>query len=103
MNQNRITFQQIVASIQRMPKLGAISLGEVLDAVRMAAVDIGNQPWPWNYQESNIIVPAPFTAGTISAFTGFPGVTGVGTNWTPGMTGMRIKFGTSNLDYIVQS
>lgn len=100
---SRTTFQQIVAAVQRMPSLEKVSLGEIIDAVKLAAVDIGNQPWPWNYAETNILVPAPLSTGTVSITDGTATVTGVGTSFPTGQYGWRIRFGTNNLDYIVAS
>lgn len=102
---SRVTFQQIMAAVQRMPGLESIALGEIMDAVRQAAIDIGNQPWPWNYAEANILVPAPYSTGTISTTDGTTAVVGSGTTWTPyvGLQGWRMRFGTNNIDYIIQS
>lgn len=104
----RITFQQIVAAVQRMPGLESISLGEIMDGVKTAAIDIGNQPWPWNYAETNILVPAPISTGTVSITDGQVIVTGSGTNWASIVgayqsIGWRIRFGTNNLDYMVNT
>src|SRR5271169_751675 len=108
-NALQLTYQQIIASVKRMPGLEKVALGEVIDAVRMAAVDIGNMPWPWNYAESNVIVPSPFSTNldnsTISITDQTAAVTGNGSNWTSivGALGWRIRFSNSNLDYIVAS
>lgn len=97
----RATFRQIVAEVQRKPGLETISLGEIIDAVATASKDLGNQPWPWNYAESNVLVPAPITEGTVSITDGTATVNHVGLAWPFGLTGYRIRFGNSNLDYIV--
>lgn len=99
----RRTFKQIVAEIQRMPGLGGISVGEIMDKVNTAHKDLGNQPWPWNYAETNVLVPTVYSAGTISITDGTAAVTGAGTAWDPTWTGRRIMFGSSNVDYIVQA
>ena len=101
----RSTWTQIVTAVQRMPDLDKIPLGEIYDAVRLAAVDIGNMAWPWNYAETNILVPAPYTTGTVSTVDGTATVTGLGTHWSAyfNVSGWRMKFGTNNLDYTVAS
>ena len=99
----RATLTQIVADIQRMPNLATVSLGEIMDHVNTAAKDIGNQPWPWNYAETNILVPAPYSTGTINVTNGKNTVNGVLTAWDPTWYGRRIRFGNSNLDYIISS
>ncbi len=99
----RVTFLQIVASVQRMPGLEKVSLGEIMDAVEMAAVDIGNMPWPWNYAETNVLVPPPQTAGTISITDQTNAVTGVSTAFPTAQNGWRIRLGNSNLDYIISA
>jgi hypothetical protein len=105
----RVTFAQIIADIQRTPGLEAMTLGEIVDAVSGAATDIGNQPWPWNYAESNVLVPAPVSTGTVSINDGTAVVTGALTTWgtSPGAgdpsIGWRIRFGNSNLDYIISN
>jgi hypothetical protein len=97
------TFRQIIADVQRYPSLDTISLGQVIDAVATAARDIGNQPWPWNYAETNILVPAAYSTGTVSVVNGSATVTGAGTTWVPTWYGRRIRFGNSNLDYTIAS
>ena len=99
----RQTYRQIIAAIQRYPRLDTVSLGQIIDAVASAAEDLGNQPWPWNYAETNILVPAAYSTGTVSVNTGSATVTGALTVWDPTWYGRRIRFGNSNLDYIVQS
>lgn len=99
----RLTFQNIIADVQRKPGLERLSLGEVTDAIALAAKDIGNQAWPWNYTETNVLVPANYTTGTISITDGTAIVTGNLTAWDPTWYGRRIRFGNSNLDYIVSS
>ena len=101
----KITFQQIVASVQRMPGLERVTLGEIMDAVQTAATDIGNMPWPWNYAETNILLPAPFTAGTINITTGTNLVTTAPPQWAAiaGQKGWRVRLGNNNLDYIIQT
>ena len=102
----RMTFPQMVASIQRMPGLGTVSLGEIGDAIQNATKDIGNQPWPWNYAETNILVPAPYSTGTVSITDQTNVVNlGGGGNWGFAITGQgwRIRVGNSNLDYICTS
>lgn len=99
----RATYRQIVAEIQRKPGLESISLGEITDAVQTAAKDIGNQPWPFNYAETNILVPAPISTGTVNLTDGTAAVTNtVAGAWNSviGQPGWRFRFGTSNLDYI---
>ena len=102
---SRNTWQQTVASVQRMPGLEKVTMGEILDAVRTAAVDIGNMPWPWNYAETNVLVPAPYSTGTISTVDQTATVTGLGTLWSAytNKYGWRIRFGNNNLDYIITS
>jgi hypothetical protein len=102
---SRATYQTITAEIQRMPGLEEIPLGEIGDAINTASKDVGNQPWPWNYAETNVLVPAPYSTGTVSITDGSNAVTGLGTVWTPyvGQTGWRIRFGSSNLDYIISA
>lgn len=101
----RVTFRQIVADVQRKPGLENISLGEIMDAVSTASRDLGNQPWPWNYAETNVLVPAAYSTGTVSITDATTAVTGLLTVWTPyvGLNGWRIRFGNSNLDYIIAS
>jgi hypothetical protein len=101
----RNTWQQVVAAVQRMPDLSRVSMGEILDAVRVAAVDIGNMAWPWNYAEANVLVPAPYSTGTVSTVDGTATVTGLGTLWSAyaNKYGWRMRFGNNNLDYIVNS
>ena len=98
----RATYQQIVADIQRKPGLENLSLGEIYDAVATASTDIGNQPWPWNYAETNVLVPAPITVGTINVTDQTSTVTLVGGAWPLGLIGWRMRFSSSNLDYIIQ-
>ena len=99
----RLTYQQVVAEVKRMPGLEKVSLGEVMDKVQMVAKDLGNQPWPWNYAETNVIVPPAYTTGTINVTDGTNVVAGVGTAWNVNWYGYRIRFANSNLDYIVQT
>ena len=100
----RATFPQMVAEIQRMPGLSSIPVGEIGDALQKATKDLGNQPWPWNYAESNVLVPAAYSTGTVNVTDGQAVVNLVGGSWAPyvGQQGWRIIFGDSNLDYIVQ-
>jgi hypothetical protein len=95
------TFRQIIADVQRYPSLDTISLGQIIDAVATASKDIGNQPWPWNYAETNILVPVAYSTGTVSVANGSASVTGAGTAWSSSWYGRRIRFGNSNLDYTV--
>jgi hypothetical protein len=97
----RITFQQVIAEVQRMPGLGQVSLGEIIDKIATAAKDLGNQPWPWNYAETNVLVPPAYTTGTVNVTNGTNVVNGVLTVWDPTWYGRRIRFGNSNLDYII--
>lgn len=97
----RATYRQIVADIQRKPGLENLSLGEIFDAVATASKDIGNQPWPWNYAETNVLVPAPLSTGTVSIPDLTDIVTLAGSTFPPSLIGWRIRFGNSNLDYIV--
>jgi hypothetical protein len=101
----RATFKQIVAYVQRKPGLENLPLGEILDAVDMASKDLGNQPWPWNYAETNVLVPPPYTTGTVTIANGTGSIVGNGTNWASyvGQDGWRIRFGNSNLDYIISA
>jgi hypothetical protein len=104
----RATFRQIVADIQRLPNLASLSFGHILDAVATAEKDIGNQPWPWNYKETNVLVPPPYSTGAVDVVNNTPTVTGAAgnlPNWTPyiGQIGWRLRFGNSNLDYIISS
>lgn len=101
----RATYRQVIADVQRKPGLEMLSIGEVIDAVGTAAKDLGNQPWPWNYAESNVLVPPPYTTGTVDIVNNTGSVTGNGVNWAPlmGQFGWRIRFGNSNLDYIISN
>jgi hypothetical protein len=99
----RITFRQVIADVQRKPGLNRVSLGEIMDAIQTAAKDLGNQPWPWNYAETNVLVPANYTTGTINVTNGTNVVNGVLTAWDPTWYGRRMTFSNSNLDYIVQT
>jgi hypothetical protein len=102
----RITFQQVIAEVQRMPGLGRISLGEIIDKIATAAKDLGNQPWPWNYAETNVLVPPAYTTGLIDVTNGTNVITGtIGSlpTWDVSWYGRRIRFSNSNLDYIIQS
>ncbi len=100
---SRRTVQQIIAEIQRMPGLGRIGPGEILDKVNQAHKDVTNYPWPFNLTDTNVDVPASYTAGTISIVDGTAAVTGAGTTWVPGWTGYRLQFGAYNLDYPVSA
>lgn len=110
-NASRLTWQQIITSVQRMPGLERVALGEIIDAVQMAAKDVGNQPWPWNYASTNILVPASYSTGTVNVTNGTSTVTGVGTLWNSlltgvdglSVTGWMIRFGNSNIDYRIVS
>jgi hypothetical protein len=99
----RQTYRQIVAEIQRYPSLDSISLGQIVDTVASVAKDLGNQPWPWNYAETNVLVPLSYSTGTVSVANGSATVTGALTVWDPTWYGRRIRFGNSNLDYTVAS
>ena len=99
----QVTFKQVISAVHRMPGFSSISLGEILDAVSWAAKDLGNEPWPWNYAETNVLVPAPYTAGTIDVINGTATVTGTSTVWDTTWYGRRIRFGNNNLDYIIQT
>jgi hypothetical protein len=99
----KLTFRQVVADVQRMPGLGSCSLGEIIDAVAQAAQRLGNEPWPWNYAETNILVPAPYSTGTVDVVNGTATVTGTTTVWDVSWYGRRMRFGNSNLDYIVST
>ncbi len=100
---SRQSFQQIIADVQRRPLLASISLGQIIDTVASVTEDLGNQPWPWNYAETNILVPPAYTTGTINVTNGTNVVNGLLTNWDPTWYGMRMRFANSNLDYIVTS
>jgi hypothetical protein len=95
------TFRQIIADVQRYPSLDTISLGQIIDSISTVTKDIGNQPWPWNYAETNILVPAAYSTGTVSVANGSATVIGAGTTWNTSWYGRRIRFGNSNLDYTV--
>ena len=99
----RTTYRQIVAEIQRFPGLDTITVGQIMDTVSTVAKDLGNQPWPWNYAETNVLVPAAYSTGTVSVNNGSATVTGNLTVWDTTWYGRRIRFGNSNLDYIVSS
>lgn len=99
----RVTFQQVIAEVQRMPGLQRISLGEIIDKIAVVSKDLGNQPWPWNYAETNVIVPPAYTVGTINVTDGTNAVIGNGTTWDINWYGRRIRFSNSNLDYIIQA
>ena len=99
----RQTYSQVIADVQRKPGLETVSLGQIVDAIQVTAKDLGNEPWPWNYAETNILVPAPYTTGTINVTNGSATVNGVLTVWDTTWYGRRIRFSNSNLDYIVQT
>jgi hypothetical protein len=102
----RATFRQVIAGVQRKPGLESVSLGKIIDAVAIASKDVGNQPWPWNYAETNVLVPPPYSTGTVSITNNTGSVTGnAPADWTPyvGQFGWRIRFGNSNLDYIISN
>ena len=99
----RQTFRQIVAAVQRYPSLDTVSLGQIIDTVASVSQDLYNQPWPWNYGETNILVPAAYSTGTVSVVNGTATVTGALTAWDPTWYGRRIRFGNSNLDYPILS
>jgi hypothetical protein len=99
----RRTFQQIAAGIQRKPGLSSVSLGQIYDAANTASKDLGNQPWPWNYAETNVLIPPAYSIGTVNVTDQQATVTGAGTTWVTSWYGRRIRFGNSNLDYVVQS
>lgn len=99
----RSTFTQIVADVQRKPGLARVSIGQIVDAVQTASKDLGNEPWPWNYAETNILVPTPYTTGTINVTNGTNTVTGTLTVWDNTWYGRRIRFSNSNLDYIIST
>ena len=99
----RQTFRQIVAAVQRYPSLDTVSLGQIIDTVASVSQDLYNQPWPWNYGETNILVPAAYSTGTVSVANGSATVTGALTAWDPTWYGRRIRFGNSNLDYPILS
>jgi hypothetical protein len=99
----RRTVQQIIAEIQRMPGLSRIGPGEIMDKVNTAHKDLVNQPWPFNYAETNVLVPAPYSIGTVSITDQTAAVTGAGTIWDPTWTGRRLQVGGSNMDYVVSA
>jgi hypothetical protein len=101
----RMTFRDMIADIQRKPGLESMSLGEIMDSISSVSKDLGNQPWPWNYAETNVLVPAPYSTGTVNVTDQTSAVVGVATNWAPfvGLPGWRLRFGSSNLDYIITS
>lgn len=99
----RRTVQQIIAEIQRMPGLGRIGPGEILDKVNQVHKDVTNYPWPFNLTDTNVNVPASYTAGTISILDGTAAVTGAATTWDPTWTGYRMQFGSSGIDYLVSA
>jgi hypothetical protein len=98
---SRVTFSQVIAEVQRMPGLGRVSLGEIMDKVAVVSKDLGNQPWPWNYAETNVIVPPAYTTGTINVTDGTNVVNGNLTVWDSTWYGRRIRFANANLDYII--
>jgi hypothetical protein len=98
---SRRTVQQMIAEVQRMPGLARVGVGEIMDKLNTVHKDITNYPWPFNYGDTNVNVPAPYTTGTISITDGTAAVTGAGTTWDPLWLNRRIQFGSSNLDYIV--
>jgi hypothetical protein len=102
---SRLTITEIASAIQRMPGLANVPMGKILDATEQIIKDYGNQPWPWNYAESNVLVPAPYATGTVAITDGTAAVVGTATVWTPyvGLTGWRMRFSNSNLDYIITS
>lgn len=114
------TLREMMAQVQRSLADFAVPLGEIQLELEKAHRDIQQSyAWPWNYAETNILVPASYTTGTITVLNGSATVTGSGTAWTslPLSTapypatvpptvvweGWRMRFGQSNLDYIVQS
>lgn len=86
-----------------MPGLERVPIGEITLAVETAHKDLGNQSWPWNYAETNVLIPAVYSTGTVSIASGSATVTGTSTVWDPTWYGRRMRVGNSNLDYLVSS
>lgn len=100
----RRTFRQIISEIQRMPGMDKVSFGEILNVVNTVQKDLLNQPWPFNYAETNVLVPPTYSTGTVSITDGTAAVTGTLTVWDTGWTGRRLQFNSvSNVDYVVSS
>lgn len=113
------TLREMMAQVQRSLADFAVPLGEIQLELEKSHRDIQqSHTWPWNYSETNILVPASYTTGTISVANGSQTVTGSGTAWQslpfgtyaypmPDLPmliwpGWRMRFGQSNVDYIVQ-
>lgn len=107
------TLQAMIAQVQRSLDGSNITAGMIQRALLDAHADIqmGNS-WPWNYDETNILIPPPLSAGTISIVNQTAVVTGSGTAFdtlygilsSPSQyPGCRMRFGSNNVDYIVKS
>ena len=100
----RRTLRTLVAAVQRsIPGVG-VPIGEIRETIDTVHRQIHlSHSWPWSYKDFNVAVPPPLADGTISIPDQTSVVTGVGTAFPTGMFGYRIRFGNSNLDYIVST
>lgn len=100
----QLTLQAMILQVQRRTAGMGITAGEIHRELDHANKDIQqSMNWPWNYSETNVLVPANYTTGTISITDQTATVTGTGTSWDPAWIGYRLRFGSNNIDYIVQS
>lgn len=65
---------------------------EVDRAINNAIISLySNYPWPWRQSLVTIQTVAPYSTGTITLTASSRSVTGSGTSWTTGWTGMWLK------------
>ncbi len=99
---SRRTVQAMIASVQRALSANNVPLGDIHKAINTAYKDTSSAwDWPWLYAEWNVLIPPPYTTGTISIANGTASVVGVATVWDPTWVGRRIRFGGNNVDYII--
>lgn len=100
----RRTLQAMIAQVQRNLAGASVPLGTIHKAIETAHMDLHQgYPWPWMVAETNILIPPPYSTGLISIMNGTSLVVGIGTNWDPTWTGRRLRMGTGNVDYIVDT
>lgn len=107
------TLQAMILQVQRRTRGMNVPAGEIHLELDKANKDIQmGSTWPWNYTETNILIPPPLSTGTISITNQTAIVTGSGTAFNTlygslsspsSMPGCRLRFGSNNMDYIVQS